>query len=72
MFLRDLCPPDPHRVSVFGKIRIFSFQSFDIDSFMNVSMLSNQVFDLNRLQIFSKTTYRVTSDIKCLISNIHM
>ena len=37
--------PQIPRVSVFCKIKIFSFQWFDSDSFMNVSMLSNQVFD---------------------------
>ena len=32
-----LCPPDPCRVSVISKIKIFLFQSF---------MLSNQVFKI--------------------------
>ena len=38
-------PPDPYSVSVFRKIKIFSFQSFNIDSYTNVSTPRTKFFN---------------------------
>ena len=49
---------DPHPVSVLREIKMFSFQSFHIDSYMNVSMLSNHVLKFKCwLQICTKKTW---------------
>ena len=39
MLLGNFVPQTPYSVSVFSKIKSFSFHSFDIDSYMNMSML---------------------------------
>ena len=43
MLLGDFVPQTPDPVSVISKIKIFPFQSFNVDSYMNVSMLSNHM-----------------------------
>ena len=46
MLLGDFVLQIPYPVSVLRKIKIYSYQSLDINSCMNVSMLSNHVLKL--------------------------